>query len=201
MFDYFVESRQTRIEISDSFLFGIYEANIIRKYKEGYFGKILEFTVDSNVSFDTQERANQRQELFYKALAQICLYKDVEGIKDIFSLDEKDYKHYEGKNYKENYLNALMRELSQRERIYNGMTVFQAGFPLLVKMVNGYLPNRKETLYEARVLMVALLKAYKTQEIEPVLPEPEMIEEQIQVEDVFIDEQTNMSINDMLANA
>ena len=199
VFDYFVESRQTRIEISDSFLFGIYEANIIRKYKEGYFGKILEFTVDSNVSFDTQERADQRQALFYKALAQIYLYKDVEHIKDIFSLDEQDYKNYEGKNYKENYLNGLMRELRQRDRIYNGMTVFQAGFPLLVKMVDGYLPNRKETLYEARVLMVALLKAYKTQEIEPVLPE--IAEEQIQVEDVFIDEQTNMSINDMLANA
>ena len=199
VFDYFVESRQTRIEISDSFLFGIYEANIIRKYKEGAFGKVLEFVIDSNVSFDTQERAEQRQALFYKALAQICLYKDIENIKDIFSLGEEEYKSYEGKNYKENYLNALMRELSRRDKIYNGMTVFQKGFPLLVKTVNGYLPNRKETLYEARVLMSALLKAYKTQEIEPVLPE--LDKEQMQIEDIFINENIHTNINDLLASA
>ena len=93
VFDYFVESRQTRIEISDSFLFGIYEANIIRKYKEGYFGKVLEFVVDSNVSFDTQERVDTRQSLFYKALAQIYLYKDAENIQDIFSLNDNEYKY------------------------------------------------------------------------------------------------------------
>ena len=199
VFDYFVESRQTRIEISDSFLFGIYEANIIRKYKEGYFGKVLEFIVDSSVSFDTQERVDTRQALFYKALAQIYLYKDAENIKSIFSLSNNEYKSYEVKTYKDNYLNALIRELSQRTTIYNGMTVFQKGFPLLVKMVNGYLPNRKETLYEARLLMTALLMGYKTQEIEPVLPE--IVEDKIQVEDVFIDENINMSTDDMLASA
>ncbi len=199
VFDYFVESRQTRIEISDSFLFGIYEANIIRKYKEGFFGKVFEFVIDSNVSFDTQERVDTRQTLFYKALAQICLYKDVENIQDVFSLNDDEYKYYEVKTYKDNYMNAFIREVSQRTSIYNGMTVFQKGLPLLIKTVNGYLPNRKETLFEARLLMKALLIAYKTQEIEPVLPE--IVEDDLQIEDTFIDENINMSINDMLANA
>ncbi len=199
VFDYFVESRQTRIEISDSFLFGIYEANIIRKYKEGYFGKVLEFVVDSNVSFDTQERVDTRQSLFYKALAQIYLYKDAENIQDIFSLNDNEYKYYDVKTYKDNYMNAFVREISQRTSIYNGMTVFQKGLPLLIKTVNGYLPNRKETLYEARLLMKALLMAYKTQEIEPVLIEN--VEDNLQIEDTFIDENINMSIDDMLARA
>lgn len=198
VFDYFVESRQTRIEISDSFLFGVYEANVIRKYKEGFFGKVLEFIIDDSVSFDTQENANRRQTLFYKTLAQIYLYKDTKNIKDVFSLSADEFKFYEGKNYKENYLNALMRELQSRERIYNGMTVFEKGFPILVKNVNGYLPNREETLYEARVLMKGLLMAYKTKETEPVLPE---IDTQLQIEDTFIDENTGNRINDMLTRA
>ena len=96
-------------------------------------------------------------------------------------------------------MNAFVREISQRTSIYNGMTVFQKGLPLLIKTVNGYLPNRKETLYEARLLMKALLMAYKTQEIEPVLSEN--IEDDLQIEDTFIDENINMSIDDMLARA
>ncbi|MBO7611243.1 MAG: hypothetical protein J6T23_03430 [Elusimicrobia bacterium] len=217
VFDYFVESRQTRIEISDSFLFGIYEANLTRKYKEGQLGKVLEFVKDDSVSFDTQENANKRQALFFRTLAQIYLYRDT--IKDVFSMDSDEFKFYEGKNYKENYLNALMRELQRRDRIYNGMTVFEKGFPLLTKMVTGYmpsrkevsrepgnhtsilyyLPNRKETLYEARVLMKALLMGYKTVEVEPVLPEID--QEQLQVEDAFMDENISNRINDMLASA
>ena len=134
-------------------------------------------------------------------------------------MDSDEFKFYEGKNYKENYLNALMRELQRRDRIYNGMTVFEKGFPLLTKMVTGYmpsrkevsrepgnhtsilyyLPNRKETLYEARVLMKALLMGYKTVEIEPVLPEID--QEQLQVEDAFMDENISNRINDMLASA
>ena len=199
VFDYFVESRQTRIEISDSFLFGVYEANIIRKYKEGQFGKVLKFIIDDNVSYDTQEAADKRQDLFYRALAQIYLYKDTENIKDVFSLEKDEYKFYEGENFKQNYLNLLMRELQQRDHIYNGMTVFEKGFPLLTKIALGYMPNRKETLYEARVLMRALLMAYKTQEIEPMLPEIQ--DNQIQIEDTFIDEDINKHINDLLASA
>ena len=217
VFDYFVESRQTRIEVSDSFLFGIYESNLKRKYKEGQLGKVLEFVIDDSVSFDTQENADKRQALFFRTLAQIYLYRDT--VKDVFSMDSDEFKFYEGKNYKENYLNALMRELQRRDRIYNGMTVFEKGFPILTNMVTGYmpsrkelsrepgdhtsiiyyLPNRQESLYEARVLMKALLMGYKTVEVDPVLPE--ITEDELQVDDMFINDNTSTYINDLLASA
>ena len=200
VFDYFVESRQTRIEISDSFLFGVYEANIIRKYKEGQFGKVLEFVLDTNAIYDdTQEAVDERQALFYKALAQLSLYKNITNVEDLFYLSEDEYKSYEGKNYKENYLNAFTREIKQREKIYHGMIAFQKGFPLISKMVTGYMPNREETLYEAQILLRALSMAYKMQEIEPVLPE--IPEDRLQLEDAFIDEDINSHINELLASA
>lgn len=197
VFDYFVESRQTRIEISDSFLFGIYEANIIRKYKEGQFGKVLEFVVDGYQ--DTQELADKRQALFYRALAQISLYKDIKNIEELFVLNEDEYTFYEGKTVKENYLNALIREIKERDRMYNGMTVIQKGLPILMKNVTGYMPNREETLYDARLVVRLLNMAYKTKEIEPILPE--IIEDQLQLDEAFIDENVNTYMKDLLASA
>lgn len=197
VFDYFVESRQTRIEISDSFLFGIYEANIIRKYKEGQFGKVLEFVVDGYQ--DTQELADKRQALFYRALAQISLYKDIKNIEELFVLNEDEYTFYEGKTVKENYLNALIREIKERDRMYNGMTVIQKGLPILMKNVTGYMPNREETLYDARLVVRLLNMAYKTKEIEPILPE--IVEDQLQIDDAFIDENVNTYMKDLLASA
>ena len=200
VFNYFVESRQTRIEISDSFLFGIYEANIIRKYKEGQFGKVLEFVLDKNLIYnDTQEAVDQRQDLFYRALAHISLYRNVTNIEDLFSIDDNDYDFYEGKNYKENYLNALIREVKGRDRMSHVMMVFEKGFPLLTNIAVGYLPNRESTLYEARILLRTLSMVYTMQEIEPVLPE--LTEEELQVDDMFINENASTYINELLASA
>ena len=199
VFDYFVESRQTRIEISDSFLFGIYEANVIRKYKEGQFGKVLQFGIDRAVYRDTQEAADTRQALFYRALAQVYLYKDVQNIQDMFSMNEDEYTFYEGKNSKENLINKIITELKERGRIYQGMTVFQQGFPLLANDASGYMPDRGDTVYEARLVITSLLAAYNTQEIEPVLPE--IVEDQLQIDDAFIDENVNTYMKDLLASA
>ena len=200
VFNYFVESRQTRIEISDSFLFGIYEANIIRKYKEGQFGKVLEFALDKNLIYnDTQEAVDKRQALFYRALAHISLYRNVTNIEDLFSIDDDDYDFYEGKNYKENYLNALIREVKGRDRMSHVMMVFEKGFPLLTNIAVGYLPNRESTLYEARILLRTLSMVYTMQEIEPVLPE--LTEEELQVDDMFINENSSTYINELLASA
>ena len=195
-----MESRQTRIEISDSFLFGIYEANIIRKYKEGQFGKVLEFALDKNLIYnDTQEAVDKRQALFYRALAHISLYRNVTNIEDLFSIDDDDYDFYEGKSYKENYLNALIREVKGRDRMSHVMMVFEKGFPLLTNIAVGYLPNRESTLYEARILLRTLSMVYTMQEIEPVLPE--LTEEELQVDDMFINENASTYINELLASA
>jgi len=199
VFDYFVESRQTRIEISDSFLFGIYEANIIRKYKEGQFGTVLQFRIDNSVYKDTQEAVDTRQALFYRALAHVYLYKNIQNIQDMFSLTEDEYIFYEGKNSKEKYINDIIRELKRGYKIYNGTIYFKKGFPLLVKDEAGYLPNRQDTVYEARLIIKALLSVYDTQEIEPVLPE--ITEGDLHVEDTFINENINDGINSLLASA
>ena len=76
---------------------------------------------------------------------------------------------------------------------------FEMGFPVLAKMVTGYLPNREETLYEARILMRLLPMVYTMQEIIPVLPE--IPEEILQVDDILTDENSSVYINDLLASA
>ena len=79
------------------------------------------------------------------------------------------------------------------------MMVFEKGFPLLTNIAVGYLPNRESTLYEARILLRTLSMVYTMQEIEPVLPE--LTEEELQVDDMFINENSSTYINELLASA
>lgn len=170
VFDYFVESQQTRISASDSFLFGVYEANITRKYKQGEFGKVLEFVVDTNNTSDTQQAVDKRQKLFYRMLAHICLFKDKMNIEDVFSINKDEVVEYERTNKKNNILNAFTSAVMSGYLDSRAYT-YELAVPILTKEALGYMDNREDTVYKARLLLVGLMKACKMVEVEPLRPE------------------------------
>ncbi len=169
LFDYFVESKQTRISVSSSFLFGIYEANIVRKYKQGDFGKVFKFVVNPYVSRDTQQAADMRQKIFYGMLAHVSLFKEKMNIEDVFSLQPDEFIEYEQGPKRNNILNLYSSQVKAGS-LYSDSMVFKEAFSILSKDALGYMDNRQDTVYKARLLLAGLMKACKKEEIEPVRP-------------------------------
>ncbi|MBQ3834708.1 MAG: hypothetical protein II816_04260, partial [Elusimicrobia bacterium] len=195
VFDYSIETETSIKAISDSFLYGIYEANIIRRYKEGDFGKVLKFV--KQLFADSPDVLEQRQQTFYKLLTHIVLFKDRMNIKDVFSVSDEEFVTYndqteEGKILN-NYIKALASNWDMRGRL-EALEQMLIGF-------EGYTKNRESSVYIARLLIDGLLRAYKTEEIEP-LPKEIVIEDVIDI-DIFEQENDTliMDINNMLSNA